>query len=673
MKNIRSNLFSANRFKAFLRHFSLNIGFLFLLPALFFTGFVNGQTIKVDVDHPQAKIQPTMWGLFFEDINFAADGGLYAELIKNRSFEFPNPKTGWEFPGQNFFNSSILFVNRGAENENVRFARMKLDGTSSPQMVNTGFRGIGLKEREQYRFSVWASVATDSEMQLKIEVLDSNDQPLGVAIVEPEGTDWQKYEAVLTAGKTEAKGKLRITFEGKGSIDFDVVSLFPVNTWKNRENGLRADLVQLLADMKPGFFRFPGGCIVEGRDLEKRYQWKQTIGNIEDRKLNINRWNDENTRLTPDYFQSYGLGFYEYFLLCEDIGAEPIPVVNCGMACQFNTAEVVPLEDLDPYIQDALDLIEFANGPADSKWGKIRADMGHPEPFGMEYIGIGNEQWGMQYFERYELFENAILERSPEMKIISTTGPMASGPFFDVAERELKKYHAALVDEHYYNRPEWFLQNANRYDDYNRDTYKIFVGEYAAASKQMASPENKNTWECALAEAAFMTGLERNADVVTMASYAPLLAHVDAWQWTPDLIWFDNLKSYGTPSYYVQKMYSTSKGTVVLPVSDMGEPLTGQDGLYASASMDEESGEIFVKVVNTAPSEKNISLDLNSKSKFSETAKIEKIGTTDLEALNTIENPVNVTPKQENLPFSGKKLEVTLQANTFYVIKLKIN
>lgn len=671
MKYFRSNLFSANGLRGTINTSFLRLAILLLIPGLCFSGIASGQNLKVDVDHPKAKIQPTMWGLFFEDINFAADGGLYAELIKNRSFEFPNPNTGWEFPGQNFFNSSILYLNRGAENDNVRFARMQLDGKNAPQMVNTGFRGIGLKEGEEYRFSLWASVTGESDIRLKVELMDAGDQAISEVTLKPGGEDWNKYEAVISANKTEAKGKLKITFEGKGSIDFDVVSLFPVKTWKNRENGLRADLVQLLADMKPGFFRFPGGCIVEGRDLEKRYQWKQTIGNIEDRKLNINRWNDENTRLTPDYFQSYGLGFYEYFLLCEDIGAQPVPVVNCGMACQFNTAELVPLEDLDPYIQDALDLIEFANGPAESQWGKIRADMGHPEPFGMEYIGIGNEQWGLQYFERYELFEKEILTKYPEMKIVSTSGPMASGPFFNIAEQELKKYQAALVDEHFYNRPEWFLQNVKRYDNYKRDTYKIFVGEYAAASKQMASPENKNTWECALAEAAFMTGLERNADVVSMASYAPLLAHVDAWQWTPDLIWFDNLTSYGTPSYYVQKLYSTNKGTAVIPVTEAGEALTGQNGLYASASMDEHSGEIFIKVVNSSGEVKNLSLDVSSKKSLEKTARIEKIGSANLETMNSIEKPATIVPVEETLSFSGKKLDITLSASSFYVIKLK--
>jgi len=262
---------------------------------------------------------------------------------------------------------------------------------------------------------------------------------------------------------------MNIWFEGNGSIDLDMISLFPDDTWKNRPEGLRSDLVQLLADLKPGFLRFPGGCIVEGRDLANRYQWKNTVGKIEDRHLIVNRWNTEFAhRLTPDYFQSFGMGFFEYFQLAEDIGAEPLPILNCGMACQFNTAEVVPMDQLDPYIQNALDLIEFANGPADSKWGKVRTGMGHPSPFNLKFIGVGNEQWGSQYIERYKAFIKAIKEKYPDIKIVTGTGPSPSGKDFDYASRELKKLNAQIVDEHYYANPEWFFQNATRYDNYDR-------------------------------------------------------------------------------------------------------------------------------------------------------------------------------------------------------------
>ncbi len=649
---------------------------ILLTSVLFFTKISFGQDIKinVDVDNPVFEIQPTMWGLFFEDINFAADGGLYAELIKNRSFEFPNPKTGWEFPGQNFFMSNLLFINRGEEFNNQRYARMELDEASGESsMVNTGFRGIGIKEGDEYRFSILASIPEAEEIAIHVELLDSNDETIGKTTINLKDKDWKEYEAIVTADKTDPKSKLKLSFEGKGTIEFDMVSLFPVNTWGKRENGLRADLVQLLADMKPGFFRFPGGCIVEGRDLSKRYQWKQTIGNVEDRKLNINRWNDENSRATPDYYQSYGLGFYEYFLLSEDIGAEPLPVINCGMACQFNTGELVSLENLDPYVQDALDLIEFANGPVNSEWGKIRAEMGHPQPFNMKYIGVGNEQWGAQYFERYAIFEKTINEKYPDIKIVSTSGPMSSGPFFDYAEKELKKYNADLVDEHYYSSPQWFYDNISRYDDYERNTYKIFVGEFAASSHQMASPENKNTWGCALAEAAFMTGLERNADVVYMASYAPLLAHVDAWQWTPDLIWFDNLTSYGTVSYYVQKLYSVNKGTHLLNMLTDGEPLKGSDGLYASAALDKEKNEIILKIVNSSDTKQDLDIALKTKKRLESNAQITVLSSTDLEAMNTLENSDNIIPTESVASLNKKNLKINVSPYSFTLIKIKSN
>lgn len=490
-------------------------------------------------------------------------------------------------------------------------------------------------------------------------------------MLNPENEVWKKYESIITATKSDIKASLKICFEGSGIINVDMVSLFPVKTWNNRPNGLRADLVQKLVDLKPGFIRFPGGCIVEGRDLSKRYQWKNTIGKIEDRKLIINRWNDENERVTPDYFQTFGLGFFEYFQLAEDIGAEPLPVLNCGMACQFNTAEVAPLDQIDTYVQDALDLIEFANGPATSKWGKIRAEMGHPEPFNMKYLGIGNEQWGTQYFERYALFEKAFKEKYPEIMLISSAGPMASGPMFNSAVTELKRFTPSLVDEHYYNNPAWFFNNATRYDNYDRGTYKIFAGEYAAANVRMASPENKNVWESALSEAAFMTGLERNADVVYMASYAPLLAHAEAWQWTPDLIWFDNMGSYGTPSYFVQKLFSTNKGTDVLHIFKDEKPVTGDQGLYATAAWDENSKEIILKIVSKNVQTMPVDIKINTRKKISSTATRISLQSDDLAAMNSIENPENISPVKDELKITKGALKVSLKANSLTVIKIK--
>lgn len=625
-------------------------------------------SLSVDADRPLHPIQPTMWGLFFEDINFAADGGLYAELVKNRSFEFPNPREGWMIEGSSLFHTPVLFVNRSEEeSSNPRVARIRVDSTVC--MMNSGFRGMGIHGGDPYRISLLASVLTgDVKIEVKLQAEDGAE--IGNAGLHPTGSSWQKYEAVFTAGSTDPKANLKLCFEGNGTIEVDMISLFPVHTWMERPNGLRADLVQLLADLEPGFLRFPGGCIVEGRDLSKRYRWKNTIGNIEDRKILINRWNDENSRATPDYFQSFGLGFYEFFLLSEDLGAEPVPILNCGMACQFNTAELAAMEDLGPYLQDALDLIEFANGPTDSRWGSVRAEMGHPEPFHMKYLGIGNEQWGPQYFERYALFEELLNKEHPEIELISSTGPFASGPGFEYNAGQLKKFNPTLVDEHYYNTPDWFFENVKRYDTYDRDSYKIFAGEYAAANVRMGSPENRNVWITALAEAAYMTGLERNSDVVTMASYAPLLAHTEAWQWTPDLIWFDNLSAYGTPNYYVQKLNSTHRGTHLLGIHREGEDVTGADGLYASSVLDETSGEIIVKLVSKNEQRVPVRVSIETERELSPTATATVLSSSDLSAMNSIVEPKNIVPVNHFLDVKGKNLELQLDPYSLTIITI---
>lgn len=549
----------------------------------------------VKVNQPKAEVQPTLWGIFFEDINFGADGGIYAELIKNRSFEFSMPLMGWKQQNSDRYSTNIksgtaLVINRGEDLSNHRFARITILADNGYGLTNEGFRGMGIKKNIQYHFSMMASQHEGSNTTVRIELVDTKGNVMGQATVKPSGKEWKNYTTSFTAAETEPKAVLNIWFDGKGVMDIDMISLFPNDTWKNRPGGLRNDLVQLLADLQPGFLRFPGGCIVEGYELATRYQWKKTVGTIEDREMIINRWNTEfKHRPAPDYFQSFGLGFFEYFQLSEDIGAEPLPILSCGMACQFNSGEVAPMEALDPYIQDALDLVEFANGPLDSPWGKVRMEMGHPAPFNLKFIGVGNEQWGSQYIERYKVFATAIKAKYPKIVLVSGAGPFAEGELFDYAWSELKILNAEIVDEHYYQKPEWFLKNAGRYDKYDRKGPKIFAGEYAAQSVATVSPENKNNWQCALSEAAFMTGLERNADVVYLSSYAPLFAHTEGWQWSPDLIWFDNLKAYGTPNYYVQKLFSTNRGSKVLPMLYNNEALIGQNGLYASAVKDDKA------------------------------------------------------------------------------------
>jgi alpha-N-arabinofuranosidase len=409
---------------------------------------------------------------------------------------------------------------------------------------------MAIESGAEYRFSAY--VRTSGPKVIRGTITEDAGHEIGSGALQSFNGEWNHYETVIRATATSQHARLNLILDEPGQLDLDMVSLFPVDTWKRRPNGLRKDLVQLLADMHPGFLRFPGGCIVEGRLLATRYRWKNSIGDIAQRKTIINRWNDEfDYRPAPDYFQSFGLGFYEYFQLAEDIGAQPLPILNCGMACQFNTDETAALDQLDEYIKDALDLIEFANGSVTSPWGKIRADLGHPEPFHLTMIGVGNEQWGPRYVERYKLFAARLKADHPEIRLVVSAGPAPSGEPFNSLWATWRELHADIVDEHYYMGPDWFLSNTSRYDHYDRSGPKVFAGEYAAQTVGTTSSENRNNWKGAIAEAAFMTGLERNGDVVQMASYAPLLANVEAWQWKPDAIWFDNLHSYGTPNYYV--------------------------------------------------------------------------------------------------------------------------
>ena len=366
--------------------------FLTALLFLWFTGH-SQPTITIQPDKKLAAVQPAMWGLFFEDINFAADGGLYAELVKNRSFEFSTPLMGWRrIMGRNAQGRIDIF-NSGNEN-NPRYIQITNNSPDSLiGLQNEGFRGMGIQQGAAYEFSVLARKQGEGQPSLEVVLVNSKGDVIGKTLVNGIGNTWAKHRASFTASATDAKAALRVLVKGPGTLQMDMISLFPKETWKARENGLRADLVKKLAELKPGFLRFPGGCIVEGRDLANRYQWKKTVGKVEDRKVIINRWSSEIAQRSPaDYYQSYGIGFYEYFLLAEDIGAEPLPILNCGMACQYNTGELATIDQLDPYIQDAFDLVEFANGIISTRWGKLRAEMGHPEPFHLKKIGVGNEQ-----------------------------------------------------------------------------------------------------------------------------------------------------------------------------------------------------------------------------------------------------------------------------------------
>ncbi len=627
--------------------------------------------LNLDATHPGAAINPAMYGIFFEDINFAADGGLYPELVKNRSFEFQQPLTGWHetlgysAKGLDPHHGELAIRTEAPLNQsNPHYLRVR-SYEPGYSFYNTGFRGMGVLAGAEYRFSAYAR--SGNIHGLRMTLTDEAGHEIGSGKLEgfrQDAQHWQHYETVIKATAANAHVQLNLFVDESGTLDLDMVSLFPVDTWKQRPNGLRKDLVQLLYDMHPGFLRFPGGFIVEGRTLATRFQWKTTIGDITQRKTIINRWNDEfDKRPAPDYFQSFGLGFYEYFQLAEDIGAQPLPILNCGMACQFNTNETASLEQLDEYIRDAQDLIDFANGPVSTPWGKLRSELGHPEPFHLTMIGVGNEQWGPHYVERYKVFAAALKASHPEIQLVVSAGPFPAGEPFDSMWTTWRSLHADIVDEHYYQSPEWFLQNSTRYDHYDRSGPKVFAGEYAAQTVQATSTENRNNWLAALTEAAFMTGLERNGDVVQMASYAPLMAHVDAWQWKPDEIWFDNLRSYGTPNYQVQKLYATNAGTRVVPITPQLE-----SGIYSNAVLDERSQELILKIVNTKEERRSVSVKTGLPT--SGAAKVITLAGSSREAENSFEHPDAIAPGSSTVDVRSGSAELLLKPYSVTVLRV---
>lgn len=557
----------------------------------------NAQTAKltIDVNKPGAKVSPVMHGVFFEDINYGADGGLYAELVQNRSFEHNEHLYAWSTVNRGAAGKMAVADSAPLNARNTRYTRLQIEQAGQGfGIANSGYGGIAVKTGDKYLFAVHAR-GTDYKGGLRAILEDEKGASLGEFRIKKLSANWARYEGAIRSKATTANARLVVLADGAGQVDLDVVSLFPELTFNKRRNGMRADLVQLLADMKPGFMRFPGGCIVEGKVLSNAYRWKDTIGDVSTRPQNWNRWNEWQA---PQYYQTYGLGFFEYFQLCEDIGAEPVPILNCGMACQFQSGETVPLAELGPFVQDTLDLIEFANGPVTSKWGKVRAQMGHPKPFNMKYLGVGNEQWAAPYFERYPIFYKALKARYPGITLITTAGPGVDDNHWRYAWDQFKSgTPAEIVDEHYYRAPSWFLTNDRRYDNYDRKGPKVFAGEYASHTNG-----KRNNLEAAISEAAFITGLVRNADVVHMASYAPLFAKIGSTQWTPDLIWFDNTGIYGSPSYYVQQMYGRNRPDHVLPLQ-----------LEAAQQVQPFKGGIGVGTWNTQAEFKDIEVSQDGK------------------------------------------------------------
>ncbi len=518
--------------------------------------------IVIDTQNKQVPLGD-IYGIFFEDLNHAADGGLYAELIQNRSFEFDpidnrnyHSLTAWEKVERAGAKANIWVESNHPLNEKNYLGIDVLETGDGAGFLNHGFNtGIALEENELYDFSCYARTKDNQPIEIEICLMNEAGACHSSVCMIIEGTDWKQYYSTFTAAGTDYSAKLVILIKESGVLYFDMISLFPRNTYKGRKNGLRADIAKKLEELKPKFMRFPGGCLVHdgslnSEDRNSMYRWKNTIGNVEERPARRNNWG---------YNQTLGLGYYEYFLLCEDIGAKAIPVIPGGYDPHHK--RIVPIDELGPWIEDALDLIEFANGDINTTWGKKRAELGHPEPFYLEYIGVGNEEVGEPFFERYPYFHKAIKAKYPDMKVINSSGPFAAGSEYDRGWNSAKEHNSDLVDEHYYQSPEWFLANYHRYDNFKAEEPKVFLGEYASWG---------NTYYNALVEAAFMTGLEKNAHAVGLACYAPMLCNADYINWQPDMIWFNNHEIFATPNYYVQKLFMNHQGEYLLNASANG-------------------------------------------------------------------------------------------------------
>ncbi|MCH5185712.1 MAG: hypothetical protein J1F64_06260 [Oscillospiraceae bacterium] len=621
---------------------------------------------KIRID-PKVKItdmSPVFYGIFFEDINFAGDGGLYGELICNGSYEYFDPEGerdkrlfAWEAFGCDMRAEDIS----PAFKVNGNYAVIKAEKNGG--IINRGFNdeGFCVRENENYNFSCFAK--SGGNANILVRIIDGGNSVIAENSFCADGV-WKKYALTLKAADKCANARLEMIFPDGGEVCIDAVSLFPERTFKGRKNGLREDIAQMISELKPKFMRFPGGCIVEGRSFEDMYNWKDTIGAVEERRINRNRWQlDEyqiEGRSSEGYYQSYGLGFYEYFLFCEDIGAKPVPVMNVGMTCQWHEGLTVDTDKLDRWIGDVLDLIEFANGSLATEWGAKRARMGHEEPFGLEYIGIGNEQWGKEYFDRYELFYNKIREVYPDIKLITSAGWNSEGEDFDYAVNWMRenKEKAFAVDEHFYKSPEWFLENVNRYDDYDRTMPKVFAGEYACHTERDTA-SRRNNLKAALCEAAFLTGAEKNSDHVHMTCYAPLLAKTGHNQWQPDLIWFDNESVYGTPSYYVQKVFSENAADTV------AESVCDIDDVYICAGLKNE--ECIVKIVNTG-GKKSVGFFIGGYDVYD--MDITEISG-DPDSENSHLSPKNIYPVSFRINGFANGGTLELPANCVYVIRIK--
>lgn len=632
---------------------------------------VHGEQSKPISDH--------LIGIFFEDINYGADGGLYAELVQNRDFEYTptdNSRKEWN----NGYAWSVVSgedtdpVTIGTETpiheNNPHYAILHVP-SSGARLLNSGFDGIVLKKGERYDFSCFARTGQGGKGgKVVVSLIDKNNQEIASATIKVTSKNWKKCQAVLTAESDIQDARLCIAPSAGGAYHFDMVSLFPQNTFKGRKNGLRADLAQTLADLHPRFVRFPGGCVAHGDGIDNMYDWKGSIGPLEARKPLRNLWG---------YHQTRGLGYFEFFQFCEDIGAEPVPVLAAGVPCQnsgggtqYGHDELtkygqqcgVPMEQMPEYVQDVLDLIEYANGDArKTEWGKKRAEAGHPEPFNLKYIGIGNEDLITEVFEeRFAMIYKAVREKHPEVTVIGTVGPFYEGTDYNEGWKLADRLDVPMVDEHYYVTPGWFIHNQDYYDRYDRSKSKVYLGEYAAHL-----PGRPNNIETALSEALYLTAVERNADVVTMTSYAPLLAKEGHTQWSPDLIYFNNEGVRPTVGYYTQQMFGQNAGNhyISSTVKLDNERDAVRKRIGVSVVKDDASGDYIVKLVNLLPVEVKTKVVMENISFVHPTAT--------KTVLKGVPSDKEVKPVTGPFEVTGEHVPYTMPPYSFTVICVKEN
>ncbi len=619
-------------------------------------------TLTADAASTTVQMSDTLYGLFFEDINHGADGGLYAELLNNRSFEYEdilNPRdvdhyNGWGFNLAFGAKGKATLLSDAPLNENnPHYMRVTCE-KGDYRFANLGYQastfagGVPVEAGKEYRGFVYLRNGGDFTGTVEVALTKRTGRAIADAVQVTPTDEWQKYAFTFTPASTE-DAVLSFVMHGTGSIDIDMASLMPADAFGSEwpGGGLRTDLVEALRGLNPQFLRFPGGCIVEGSYYRSNfYDWKDTIGPIEERRENFNTWG---------YMQSYGLGYFEYFCLAEALGAEPLPVVHSGLLCQAREAREASLtmEETRAYAQDILDLIEFANGDVTTPWGARRAEMGHPEPFDLKYLGIGNENWDQQYWTRFDILYGIVKEAHPEITVVTSAGPVAEGSLPGYAWAVIRgKYPETIVDEHYYMAPDWFLKNTHRYDNYPRTT-KVFLGEYAAHQPTLGNGRRPNDLYSALCEAAYMTGLERNSDVVVMASYAPLMAREGMQQWTPDLIWFNAREVLLTPNYHIQQMFAATVGDEVVASACEGE----NELLYHVVTR--TADKLYVKLVNVSDKAEPMTLTLAN---VPDGAATYTQLTGEKNAANSFQKKDRIAPVGGECAFTGGAMAVTLPA-----------